>query len=180
MNTAVKKKTAVVVGTGAGGAMMAKELQGKYQVTILEAGGEFKPFSLSVNRMAKLRPTGLYFDERMIRMLIPNMLVEKTQDMIMVRGIGLGGTTTLATGNAVRYDGALKEIGIDLDEQFNELYEELPVTTDHQKNWTKTTQKMFRLFERMGLDPIVTPKLMDADKCAGCGHCGPMSRFSTN
>ena len=171
MNTAVKKKTAVVVGTGAGGAMMAKELQGKYQVTILEAGGEFKPFSLSVNRMAKLRPTGLYFDERMIRMLIPNMLVEKTQDMIMVRGIGLGGTTTLATGNAVRYDGALKEIGIDLDEQFNELYEELPVTTDHQKNWTKTTQKMFRLFERMGLDPIVAPKLMDADKCAGCGHC---------
>jgi len=31
-----KKKTAIVVGTGAGGTMMAKELQGTYQVTILE------------------------------------------------------------------------------------------------------------------------------------------------
>ncbi len=40
----------------------------------------------------------------MIRMLIPNMLVEKTKDMILVRGIGPGGTTTLATGNAIRYD----------------------------------------------------------------------------
>ena len=171
MSAASKRKKAIVVGTGAGGAMMAKELQGKYQVTILEAGGEFKPFSLPVDQMAKLRPSGIYFDERMIRMLVPNMLVEKTQDMIMVRGIGLGGTTTLATGNAVRYDGALKEIGIDLDEQFDELYEELPITTDHQQNWTKTTKKMYRLFERMGLDPIITPKLLDPDRCVECGHC---------
>lgn len=171
MNSAEKKKTAIVIGTGAGGAVIAKELQGKYQVTILEEGGKFKPFSLPVDQMAKLRSSGLYFDERMIRLLIPNMLVEKTRDMVMVRGIGLGGTTTLATGNAVRYDGALKEIGIDLDAQFEELYEELPITTEHQKYWTKTTRKMFRLFERMGLDPVVTPKLLDADRCIGCGHC---------
>ncbi len=165
------KKTAIVIGTGAGGATIARELQGRYQVTILEAGKEFKPFMLSVNRMAKLRASGLYFDERMIRLLIPNMLVEKSQDMVMVRGIGLGGTTTLATGNAVRYDGALKEIGIDLDAEFEQLYEELPITTDHQKYWTRTTKRMFRLFEKMDLDPVVTPKLLNAEKCTGCGHC---------
>ena len=165
------RKTAIVIGTGAGGATIARELQGKYQVTILEAGKEFKPFMLSVNRMAKLRASGLYFDERMIRLLIPNMLVEKSQDMVMVRGIGLGGTTTLATGNAVRYDGALKEIGIDLDAEFEQLYEELPITTDHQKYWTRTTKRMFRLFEKMDLDPVVTPKLLNAEKCTGCGHC---------
>lgn len=171
MSGAVNKKTAIVIGTGAGGAMIAKELQKKYQVTILEAGGEFKPFSLNVNNLAKLRPSGLYFDERLIRLLIPNMLVEKTPDMVMVRGIGLGGTTTLATGNAVRYDGALKAIGIDLDEQFEELYAELPITTDHSKRWTKTTKNMFRVFEKMGLDPVVTPKFLNAGKCVGCGHC---------
>lgn len=177
MSNASDKKTAIVVGTGAGGAMIAKELQGRYQVTILEAGGKFKPFSLPVGRMAKLRNSGLYFDERMIRMLIPNMLVEKTPDMVMVRGIGLGGTTTLATGNAVRYDSALRELGIDLDAQFEELYGELPITTEHQKHWTKTTKKMFRLFERMGLDPVVTPKLMDADQCTECGHCAIGCRY---
>ena len=177
MSSAAEKKTAIVIGTGAGGATIAKELQGKYQVTILEAGGKFKPFSLSVNQMAKLRYSGLYFDERMIRMLIPNMLVEKTPDRVMVRGVGLGGTTTLATGNAVRYDGALREIGIDLDEQFEELYGELPITTEHEKHWTKTTKKMFRLFERMGLDPVVTPKLIYADQCTECGHCAIGCRY---
>ncbi len=166
-----KQKTAIVIGTGAGGAAAAKELQGKYQVTILEAGKAFKPFPLSVPKMAKLRSTGLFFDERLIRLLLPNMLVEKSQEMVMVRGIGLGGTTTLATGNAVRYDDALKELGINLDAQFKELYRELPITTDHAKYWTKTTKEMFALFEDMGLDPVVTPKLLDASRCVGCGHC---------
>ena len=171
------RKKAIVVGTGAGGAVMARELQKKYQVTILEAGTEFRPFSLSVRKMAEFRRGGLFFDERMIRLLIPNMLVEKTPDMVMVRGIGLGGTTTLATGNAVRCDGALKAIGIDLDAEFEELNAELPITTEHRKSWTKTTDRMFCLFEKMGLDPVVTPKLLDAGKCVGCGHCAIGCRY---
>ena len=166
-----EKKTAIVIGTGAGGATIAKELQGKYQVTILEEGSRFHPFSYSVDRLAKFRRTGLFVDERMIQLLFPNMVVDKTKDMVMVRGRGIGGTTTLATGNAVRYDGALKAMGIDLDRQFEELEHELPITTEHRKNWTETTEKMFALFEDMGLDPVVTPKLVDADRCIGCGHC---------
>ncbi|MBO5995258.1 MAG: GMC family oxidoreductase [Firmicutes bacterium] len=165
------RKTAIVIGSGAGGATIARELQGRYNVTILEEGKEFKPFGFSVPKMAKFRPTRLYFDERLIRLFLPAMLVEKTKDMVMVRGIGTGGTTTLATGNAVRYDGAIRELGIDLDKEFEELYQELPITTDHQKNWTKTTRDMYQLFEDMGLDPVVTPKLMDAHKCVACGHC---------
>ena len=166
-----KQKTAIVIGTGAGGATAAKELQGKYQVTILETGKAFKPFPLPVQKMAKLRGSGLFFDERLIHLLLPNMVVEKSQEMVMVRGIGLGGTTTLATGNAVRFDGGIKELGINLDDQFEELYRELPITTDHAKYWTETTKEMFALFEEMGLDPVVTPKLLDVSRCVGCGHC---------
>ena len=166
-----REKTAIVIGTGAGGGMIASELQGDYQVTVLEAGKEFRPFALSVNKLAGLRRTGLFLDERMISVLLPNMKIEKTSDMVLVRGVGVGGTTTLATGNAVRYDGALKELGIDLDAQFEELYSELPITTDHRKRWTKTTKRMFRLFEEMGLDPVVTPKFLRAAECIGCGHC---------
>lgn len=166
-----RQKTAIVIGTGAGGATMAKELQGEYQVTILEVGREFKPFSYPIDFFAKFRKSGLFFDERLIRLLLPNMIIDKTKDMVLVRGYGKGGTTTLATGNAVRYDGALKKLGIDLDEEFEELYKELPITTDHQKRWTKTTKKMFSLFEDMGLEPVVTPKLLCPEKCIGCGHC---------
>lgn len=55
-----KKKTAIVVGTGAGGGVIASALQGEYQVIILEVGKEFKPFSLPIDKMAGLRRTGLF------------------------------------------------------------------------------------------------------------------------
>ena len=164
-------RSALVIGSGAGGGMIARALQGKYQVTILEAGGDFHPFSLPISKMAALRHTRLFLDERMIRFLLPAMKVEKTPDMVMVRGIGVGGTTTLATGNAVRYDGALRALGIDLDEQFEQLSQELPVTTAHQKHWTDVTRNMFHLFEKMSLNPVVTPKLMRSQDCVECGHC---------
>ncbi len=165
------KKTALVIGSGAGGAVMADRLQGKYQVTVLEAGGKFRPFHFSVRKLAELRKSGLFFDERMIRLLLPNMLVEKTDDMVMVRGIGLGGTTTLATGNAVRCGAALKEIGIDLDEQYDKLEQELPICTDHRKYWNRSTKSFYRVFREMGLEPAATPKFMHTEECIRCGHC---------
>ena len=137
-------KTAIVIGTGAGGATIANDLQGEYQVTILETGKEFKPFSFPLKPLTAARKTGLFFDAKLIRFLLPNMLIDKTKDMILVTGTGLGGTTTLATGNAVRYDGAIKELGINLDEEFEELYDSLPITTDHEQSWTKTTQDMYK------------------------------------
>ena len=166
-----QKKTALVIGTGAGGAVMARELQGKYQVTMLEAGKEFRPFSLPVGPLADMRRTGLFFDERLIRLLIPNMRLERSQDVIIARGIGVGGTTTLATGNAVRCDEAIRKLGIDLDAEFEALYRELPITTDHRKRWNSSTRTMFEIFERMGLDPVVMPKLLNAEACVNCGHC---------
>ncbi len=166
-----KTRTAIVVGTGAGGAMAARELQGRYQVTLLEAGRAFKPFSLPVNKLAGLRRTGLFLDERMIRPLLPAMKVAKTPDMVLVWGEGVGGTTTLATGNAVRCDGALRELGIDLGAEFEALCRELPISTDHQANWTDCTRRMFQIFEDMGLSPVATPKFTDAARCVDCGHC---------
>ena len=166
-----KSKTAIVIGSGAGGAMIAKELQGDYQVTIVEAGKAFKPFAYPIKPLAKLRSTGLFLDERMIHLLLPSMVIDKTEEMVIVHGCGVGGTTTLATGNAVRYDGALKELGIDLDAEFERLYQELPITTEHYRSWTETTRNMYALFEEMGLDPVVTPKFLRPEKCVSCGHC---------
>ena len=45
----MKMKSAIVIGTGAGGATMARALQGRYQVTMLEAGRGFRPFSLPLS-----------------------------------------------------------------------------------------------------------------------------------
>lgn len=165
------KKKAIVIGSGAGGAMAAHMLASKFDVTVLEAGQTFKPFSLPLEQLAKVRKTGLYFDERMIQMLLPSMRIDKQSEMIMVYGRGVGGTTTLATGNAVRADEGLRKIGINLDEEFNELFQELPITTDHQRYWSPTTKKTFEVMQQMGFDPQPMPKLLRPNKCRMCGHC---------
>ena len=74
--TPVKK--ALVVGSGAGGATVAKELQGKFEVTVLEAGREFHPFSMNLSNVEKIKKTGLMFDEREIQLLFPAMKIRKT------------------------------------------------------------------------------------------------------
>lgn len=165
-------KKVIVVGGGAGGAAVARELQGKFQVTVLEAGREFKPFALNLSALAKLKKTGLFFDEREIQLLFPSMRVQKTAGgMVLVSGTGPGGTTTLSAGNALRVDGGLKELGIDLDNEFDELYREIPVTGEHQNKWRDSTKRLFDICGEMGLNPQPIPKLGDYRGCKNCGRC---------
>lgn len=163
---------AVVIGSGAGGAMCARELQGKYEVTVLEAGREFRPFGLNLGLIARLRGTGLLFDAREIQWLFPAMRIRKSDaGMLVVSGRATGGTTTISTGNALRFDGALKKLGIDLDEEFAALFREVPVFSGHQKTWRPLTARFFSICREMGLHPQVMPKMGDYARCRGCGRC---------
>jgi len=165
-------KKVLVIGSGAGGATVAKELQGRFDVTILEAGKEFRPFSASLPLLAKLRKTSMFFDEREIQLLFPAMQIRKTHEkMVLVNGVGTGGTTTLATGNALRADQELQALGINLDEEFAELYREIPVTTEHQKSWRQSTKRLFEICQEMGLKPQPTPKMGRYENCLHCGRC---------
>ena len=107
------------------------------------------------------------------------MRINKAQDgMVHVRARGVGGTTTLATGNAVRYDAYLRELGIDLNAEFEELTGEVPQSTAHRARWSKLTERLFQTFEELGLDPQVTPKFMeDPSRCVACGKCVLGCRF---
>jgi choline dehydrogenase-like flavoprotein len=165
-------KKAIVVGSGAGGATTAKELQGHYEVNVLEAGKEFRPFSLNLRILEKFRKTGLLFNEKLIQLWFPTMRIWKTEDrMILVKGSGMGGTTTICTGNAIRKDGDLRKIGIDLDEEFEEIYREIPVTSNHRHLWRETTNKLFEICREMDLNPQPTPKMGNYDCCRSCGRC---------
>lgn len=165
-------RTAIVVGSGAGGAAVAKELQGRFDVLVLEAGREFRPFALNIRMPERLKRLGLLFDERHIRLLFPSMKIQKTgEGMVLVRGIGTGGTTTMATANAMRLDSRLKAIGIDLDEEFVELGREVPISTVHQARWNETTRRLFTVFEEMGLEPRPMPKMRRRESCGNCGRC---------
>jgi choline dehydrogenase-like flavoprotein len=91
--------------------------------------------------------------------------------MVLVSGNSLGGTTTLSAGNALRVDGGLKKLGIDLDDEFDQLYGEIPITYEHQNKWRDTTKQLFEICREMDLNPKPIPKLGDYRNCAGCGRC---------
>jgi choline dehydrogenase-like flavoprotein len=164
--------SAVVIGSGAGGAMCARELQGKYQVTLLEAGGEFRPCSARLPLIEAFRKTRLLFDERWIEWIFPAMRIRRAgSGMVLVSGHGTGGTTAISTGNALRQDRDLREMGIDLDEEFNELASEIPIFTGHQEKWSPLTRKFFQLSREMKMNPLVMPKMGDYLHCRHCGRC---------
>ncbi len=165
-------KRAIVVGTGAGGAAVARALAGAMDVTVLEAGAEFRRFGGDLGRIERLRSSGLMFDARLISLLFPSMRVTRAGDgMALVRGVSTGGTTTLATANALRCDQELLRRGIDLSEEFRSLESELPISTAHRGRWRPATRSLFAACEQMGLKPEVTPKLVDYSRCTRCGRC---------
>lgn len=165
-------KSAIVAGTGAGGATVAKELQGHFNVTILEAGREFSPFSRDLSTVCRMKKFGLLFNESEISLLFPTMKIRGTRDvMTLVKGTGLGRTTTIATGNSLRLDEVLRKHGIDLAREYDELEGEIPITTSHQNRWHKTTRRLFEICKDMHLDPRPTPNMGDNGKCQSCRRC---------
>ena len=165
-------KRAVVVGSGAGGATIARALQGTFAVTILEAGQEFRRFSRGLGMPDRLKRLGLLFDEREIHLLFPAMRVQRAGgDLVVVRGLGTGGTTTIGTGNALALDQGLRAIGIDLQDEFAELRREIPITTDHRRRWRPLTHRLFETCQALQLDPEPLPKLGDHAHCRSCGRC---------
>ncbi len=167
----MRKPEAIVIGAGAGGAVAARVLQGRYQVTILEEGPDFRPFRMGLRYMEALRRTGLVFSERQIELFYPAMRIRQLPGLVLVRGRGPGGSTTISCGNGMRLDNDLKAIGIDLDEEFAQLRQEVPITADTRHLWRAATQRVFATCTDMGLDPLPIPKMGRYERCCNCGRC---------
>lgn len=165
------RKRAIVVGSGAGGAAAALELQAAFDVTVLEAGREFRRFGPTTPALDRWRRLGLRPGIGWIARLFPAMRVARTGDMVLVYGQALGGTTTISTGNALRLDDGLKAIGLNLDPEFEAIGREVPVSTAHRERWGPTVRRLWAACGEMGLEPRVTPKLGDFSRCRRCGRC---------
>lgn len=163
----------LVVGTGAGGATAARELQSNgFEVHILEAGPPFKPFTRHLSWTEPIRRLGLLGDEQNFKYLFPAMKMHRSSpELVLIRGIATGGSTVLSCGNMVRSDTGLKEIGLDLNPEFQELEDVLNPKPIPLERWRPLTHKMFQSAKEMGLNPSSTPKVVNTGLCSGCGLC---------
>ena len=164
---------AIVVGSGAGGAVAARELvQNGFEVIILEAGKPFSPLTHKVSWFSPFRGSWPLKDENSIKHVFPHYAVTRaSQDLAIFRGITEGGCTPIATGNIIRAENGLKEIGLDLSSEFEEIERNLTINPIPRDRWRPLTQQMYDRAEQLGYTPKPTPKIVDLSKCIGCGYC---------
>jgi choline dehydrogenase-like flavoprotein len=163
---------AIVVGTGAGGATSARELvRAGLDVILLEAGGQFKPFTRRIGWAESLRKTGLLGNERSLSRLFHPFDTTRTNDIVLVRGRTTGGSTTLSCGCMARAERGLREIGLDLNDEFAELEEEIGISTVPRELWSDVTLEMYEAAMELGKGPRLTPKAVDMERCLACGLC---------
>ncbi len=163
----------VVVGSGSGGATAALELSSKgHDVTVLEAGKPFKPFTRHMTLTEPLKRLGLLGDENTIHKIFPHMDVSRSnKELLIIRGITTGGSTAISCGNMVRAERGLKELGLDLTPEFDELEKIIQIRPVPIKRWRPLTRKMYETAEKLNLDPKPTPKAVEFHKCNSCGLC---------
>lgn len=139
----------IVIGSGAGGAIVAMELaKSNIPVTIIEKG----PYSKSGEAFK-------YYDE-------------SYDKMDLLKTTCIGGSTIVSAGNGVRsLETELKEIGIDLSSEYNELEKELNIHKMDDEYIGEGTQKFLNAAEELGLKNQKMPKFIREKDCITCGKC---------
>ncbi len=153
------KADTVVVGTGPGGATVARELARKGErVILLEKGGNHR---LSVGNILSY---ATMYD------------IRKSADGVLVRrGIATGGSTMLYSGNAYDPPSFIWEkLGIDLSAEVSETRKELnirPVPESFYKGY-QGTLKLVEAAGELGYDMKPQERFIDYTACdPACDHC---------
>lgn len=139
----------IVVGSGAGGGTIARELaRSGVNVTVIDAGPV-------VNYRNAFK------------------CYETIQaDVEVMQTVCLGGTTMVTLGNAVRISQEMfKKLGVDLSEELIEVEHELKVKPLPDSHIGIGTEKLVESASALGFNVELMPKFIDPNICEPCGKC---------
>ncbi len=164
---------AIVVGSGVGGATVARELaRNNFEVLVLEAGNPFNPLTHRISWLSPFRGTLLLKSEHSVELIFRHLQTTKSsKDLVIFRGMTEGGCSTISCGNMVRAERGLGEIGLDLTPEFEEIEGSLEITSFPKERWRPLSKRMFEEAEKKGFAPSPTPKVVNMKKCVACGFC---------
>ena len=139
----------IVVGSGAGGATVAKELAVKgMPVTLIEKGPEIE-----------VKYAFKYYSN-------------VDSEVKVMRAICLGGTTVVSAGNGMRcLEEDLKQVGIDLSAEFMDAEKELGVRYLPDYLFGNGTKRIMTVAGNLGFKVDKMPKFIDPAKCKADGRC---------
>jgi choline dehydrogenase-like flavoprotein len=148
------KGDVLIVGSGVGGATVAKELATRgHKVTILEKGQYHKLGT-------EIRSLRFYSN------------VKSVEGLEIIRAIMVGGSSMVTLANGVRaLQNELRSLGIDLETEFKETETELGVSPFPERLMGERTKKLRQASIELGYEVEPMPKFIDYSKCRRCGGC---------
>jgi choline dehydrogenase-like flavoprotein len=150
----------IVVGSGPGGAAVARELalRGR-KVLIVEYG-------------PRLDKTGFLRTARKAYLGRDKRPLCSDGGVWISRARVLGGSSYVAMGNAVPPPArVLREWGVDLRGEIAEVQEDMHVTLMPAERVGPGTRRINEAASRLGWEMKPTPKCVDFSRCRGCGLC---------
>ncbi|MDW7672637.1 MAG: FAD-dependent oxidoreductase [Bacillota bacterium] len=152
----------IVVGSGAGGAALARDLSldGR-KVLVIEKGRKEE-------KLGTFKDALRYFDGNPTT----KMPRKSREGHIIYRSFMAGGSTVVATGNMTRcLEEELGNVGIDLSEELQTAEHEMGVAPIDPGLLSEKSRQLQAAAKSIGyhLDPM--PKAIDAAKCRRCGKC---------
>lgn len=138
----------IIVGSGAGGATVARDLaRAGVSVKVLEKGPAIK-------------------SKKAFEYYSPE------EGLDLLKTTCVGGSTLVAVGNAVRVlENELKDMGLDISLELDEIENELSVGPMSDSHFGKGTKILMESSESLGLNVQKMPKFIRSEDCSPCGQC---------
>lgn len=160
----MEKYDYLIVGTGAGGATLARELtkRGKRPL-VIEAG-------ILEKNIGTYHDSTRYYDVhgRGI-MKMPKM---SREGAVLWHTFMGGGSTVVSCGNGVRcLEKELGELGIDLKAELSEVENELRVAPLAERLLSDGSREIMRASKELGYTMELMPKFINPKACRKCGQC---------
>jgi len=139
----------IVVGSGAGGATVARELAlAGIPVKIIEKG----PF-------IKSKKAFNYYDP-------------SEEGLDLLKTTCVGGSTLVAAGNGVRVlENELKDMGVDISPELSEIEQDLGIEVMPDSHFGDGTKLLMESAQSMGITVQKMPKFIRSKDCSPCGQC---------
>ena len=156
-----RKYDYVIVGSGAGGATLAKELSGKGKsVAVFEKG-------IKEDKLGTFWDSCRFYDLNLVK-----MPPKSKEGVVFWRSFMAGGPTVVCCGNGVRcLEDELSELGINLEEEFKEAEEEMGIVPYGIRRLSSGSKKILEASSDLGYKMEPMPKFIDPKKRRRCGNC---------
>ncbi len=157
-----RKYEFLIVGSGAGGATLAKEVSKKNKKVLVVEKGKYE------QEVGTFKDSLRFYDANRLTK-VPK---KSKEGVILYRTIMAGGSTVVSCGNATRcLEEELADFGINLDEEFAEAESEMNVLPIDRKLLSEGSEKIMWASKELGYRMELMPKFINPDKCKTCGQC---------